>query len=220
MKFLVAIALLVALVSATNHLVCPSTQVVKPLYDLQGSDCGRVDFCNTAFCKCIGGEYDNKTQSCPAMATLDDCFRLDSCSRTNIRCLNEEAQIAFEQGECRDWAQPVYMGIVDATLSTEYTNSSLYGACKYQTCAWANQTRRCTPNYNQVCVAPPKYFGTLRLSGDWSDVIATPAKVAALKQSLKTDLTIQLDQEVSVFDVRLGSLIVDFNMLDMDNNTE
>ena len=222
MKFSVAIivALLVVMASA-NHLQCP-TKGVKPLYNLEDTTCGRVDFCYTEFCKCIGGQYLNRTHTCPELATLDDCTLLSTCSRKNIRCLNEEAEISLANSQCRDWAQPVYLALVEASLATPeaYVNTSIYGACKYESCLWANQTRKCTPNYAKVCIPPPKYFGTLRLSGDWSKVIATTEKKAQVKSSLEADLTAELRTDVSVFDINLGSLIVDFNLQEADNATE
>lgn len=203
------VMLLLALVATTaTALSCPAVQT--PLYNYPATPCPRVDKCLTLACSCIGGTFDNVTRVCPALQTIGDCSTFSTCARQLIKCFNEEAELATAAAECTEWAHPIYNALLEATATDAFVNTTLYAACTHEVCLIANMTSRCMPDYGATCVAPPRFYGTLRLSGDWAAIIAVPSQKETVINSVDADLTAQLGTDVSIFDVRSGSLIVEF----------
>jgi hypothetical protein len=196
------------------------------------SNCTGYGMCEQSLCMCSGVSYSaNRTaDTCVAGSTLG-CESFTACMKGFFSCLDDLTSARTNASDpCFGWAVSLHTALLETAVAS-YNGSKIQEYCGISACHLRNASSKnsCAmgTNFSAVCtqrlVKQRVAQGTLRLGGgNWSVCMTNATCRESISIGIAKDLAALLGIPTALLEilsVRVGSLIVDFAILEGSNKT-
>lgn len=230
MSMIVRIAIVAVLAACALAQTCNTNVTLANPY--HRSNCTGYRTCEQSLCVCSGVSYNvNRTaETCVAGSSLG-CEAFTACLKTYFTCLDELTSARSNASDpCFSWAVSLHAAMLETAVAS-YNGSAIQTYCGIAACNLRNASSKNTcqmgTNFSAVCqqrlTRSRVAEGTLRLGGgNWSACVTNATCRESISSSIAGDLAdlLGIDKALlEILGVRVGSLIVDFAILEGSNKS-
>jgi hypothetical protein len=230
MSMIVRLAIVAVLAASALAQSCNANVTLANPY--HRSNCTGYRTCEQSLCACTGIAYSaNRTaETCVVGSTLG-CESFTACVKTYFTCLDGLTSARSDASDpCYSWAVNLHTALLETAVSS-YNGSKVQEYCGIAACHLRNASNKNScpmgTNFSSVCQARLQrqrvVQGSLRLGGsNWSSCVTNATCRQSISQGITKDLSELLGipaELLEIISVRVGSLIVDFAILEGSNKT-
>lgn len=190
MRLCVLAAIAVSLVAAQTpkSAGCTNATGTNGLFENTTAPCAQQTQCTTAYNTCI------------SQSTTLNCTLAQGCIAARMACLFAASD---NTTGCTGLAAVKLSLMTVASGKATFNTTDAYNSCKATACKWLNGTfngqgTNCTLDYGKLCGSPIAVVATLLFQGNFTAILADPAKRKAFADAIANDIARALRVDVVI----------------------